>query len=287
MQATIPHIGDAVATPRRWLSRSRHNAVRGLHRASSRGRAFPDFVVIGAQKSGTTSLYRYLTAHPSIVAADEKEVHYFDLNHDRGDDWYRSHFPLRRDLERIARRVGGPALTGEGSPYYLFHPQAPERMRPLLPEARLIVLLRDPVERALSHHNHEVQDGYEVLSLAAAIDAEADRLATAFGHLHHSYLSRGLYADQLEAWFAHYPRKQFLVIESQELFDDPTAAVDRTLAFLGLPPLEHAEYDNVTARSREDVVPEVRRHLYAHFAPHNQRLYELLGTDFHWEERSP
>jgi len=279
---------------------SRHQARRGWHRISSRGRALPDFVVIGAQKSGTTSLYRYLAAHPSIVAADTKEVHFFDVNYPRGLDWYRSNFPPRRQLERLAGRLGGRVLTGEATPYYLFHPLVPQRMHALLPDARLIVLLRDPVDRAISHHNHECQDGFETLPFAEAIEAEADRLPrssdalaagdatpSAFRHRHHSYLSRGRYAEQLEAWFAHYPRERFLIMESSELFADTPAAVARTYSFLGLPPHELASYENLTSRRKSGIEPDLRRRLYEYFAPHNQRLYELLGTDFRWEDRAP
>jgi hypothetical protein len=267
---------------------------------SSRARVLPDFVIIGAQKSGTTSLYSYLTAHPSIVAADQKEVHFFDFNYGRGVHWYRSHFPTRRRLDRLGRRLDVRALTGEGSPYYLFGSHVPQRMRAILPEARLIALLRDPVDRAISQHNHEVQDGFETLPLAEALEAETSRLPgsgeertladgspPAFSLVHHSYLSRGRYAEQLEAWFAAYPRDQFLIIESRELFRDPAAAVARTFSFLSLPPHELGGYDNITSRPKSDADPVLRRRLYAYFAPHNRRLYELLGTDYHWEDRTP
>lgn len=289
-----------LAVPPQWLVRSRRTALRGWRRVSSRARALPDFVVIGAQKSGTTSLYRYLAAHPSVIRASVKEVHYFDVNHRRGVDWYRSNFPSRRRLERLGGRQGRRAVTGEATPYYLFHPLVPQRMHQLLPDAKLIVLLRDPVERAISQHNHEVQDGFETLPFAEAIEVEAQRLPqspdvlaaddgspAAFSHRHHSYLSRGRYAEQLEAWFARYPRERFLIMESRELFDDPPAAVARTLAFLGLPPHELGSYDNVTSRTKSEIAPDLRRSLYAYFAPHNQRLYELLGTDFRWEDRAP
>jgi hypothetical protein len=271
----------------RVLSRSRRTASQTLRRATSRRRALPGFTIIGGQRCGTTSLYDYVTAHPAIAAAAKKEVHFFDLHYDRGVEWYRSHFPLRRDLDRLTERLGVPALTGEATPYYLFHAQTPARMRALLPGVKLIVLLRDPVERALSHHGLEVHDGFEPLSFAAAIDAESERVVTAHGHLHHSYLARGRYAEQLEAWFAHYPREQFLIHDSRELFDDPARTVAGTFAFLGLLPHELDRYDRLNAQPRGDITPGVRRWLYEYFAPHNRRLYELLGTDFHWEDRAP
>src|SRR5947209_1159841 len=140
-------------------------------------RALPDFLIIGAQKAGTTSLYRYLAAHPDIVASTRKEVHFFDINFWRGEWWYRSLFPLRRRLQRRPPLRNRPAITGEASPYYLFHPFAPERAAQLLPDAKLIVLLRDPVERAWSHYRHEVANGRETMTFPDALAAEPARLA--------------------------------------------------------------------------------------------------------------
>jgi Sulfotransferase domain len=290
---------EATITPRELLRRSRDTALHTLRRASSTARALPDFVVIGAQKSGTTALYTLLSQHPALLPAALKEVHYFDLNFERGVEWYRSHFPTRVRLERRAERLGVRAITGEASPYYLFHPDVPRRMHALLPNARLIVLLRDPVRRAISHHNHEVQDGFETLSFSEAIEAEPrrlapfseksaiDRQAAAFSHLHHSYLARGRYAEQLERWFAVYPRERFLIIESGEFFDDPACAVSQVVAFLGLPPHRLDNYRNETSRHPSDVDPDTQRRLYTYFAPHNERLYRLLGSDLGWERRSP
>jgi hypothetical protein len=256
----------------RVLNRSRRTAAWTLRRATSRRRTPPGFILIGGQRYGTTSRYDYLTAHPAIAAAAKKEVHFFDLHYDRGVEWYRSHFPLRRDLDRLTERDAVPALTGDATPYYLFHRQAPERMRALLPDVNLIVLVRDPVERALSHDGLEVHDSFEPLSFSAAIEAESERVVTARGHLHHGYVARGRYEEQLEAWFADHPREQFLIHDSGELFDDSAGTVPRTLSFLGLPPheLEHSERLNV--RSRANITPGLRRWLYEYFAPPNGKL---------------
>jgi hypothetical protein len=260
-------------------------------------RVLPQFVVIGAQKAGTSSLYNYLTAHPAVVRAATKEIHYFDLNYHCGDNWYRSHFPTRRRIARLGRRLGLRALTGEASPYYLFHPRVPGRVKALLPDARLIVVLRDPVERAVSHHNHELIDGYEKLDLVEAIEAEPRRLAgqverlatsngdaVSFSHQHQSYLSRGQYAEQLERWFALFPRERFLIIESRELFHDPAGVTSRAFEFLGLPPYDSPSYDVAGARPHPNLDHELRRRLSEHFAPHNRRLDELLGTHLGWDD---
>jgi hypothetical protein len=262
-------------------------------------RVLPQFLIIGAQKGGTSSLYNYLTAHPAVVRAATKEIHYFDINHHRGPGWYRGHFPTRRRMAQLDRRLGVPAMTGEASPYYLFHPRVPERVRALLPDARLIVLLRDPVERAVSHHNHELIDGFETLDLAAAIEAEPRRLAgeaqrlacgdgraASFSHQHQGYLSRGRYAEQLERWFGVFARERFFIADSRELFEDPAGLTARALAFLGLPEHELPGYDVAGARPHAELDLELRQRLREYFAPHNQRLYALLGMDFGWQDAS-
>ena len=163
-------------------------------------RALPDAIIIGAQKCGTSSLHNYLTQHPGVIAPLRKEVHYFDDNYRRGERWYRAHFG----------RAGGPGINLDSSPYYLFHPLAAQRAHQLLPDARLIVMLRDPVRRAYSHYWHERDKRRESLSFADALDAEplriardAQRLAqgeidSSPDHRRYSYLARGRYAEQLE-----------------------------------------------------------------------------------------
>src|SRR5262249_27856015 len=137
-----------------------------------------DFVIIGTQRGGTTSLYRYLIDHPDVAGAMlTKEVHYFDTNLRRGPGWYRAFFPTKAARDRHRRRTGRELVAGEASPYYLFHPLVPDRAHELLPDAKLVVMLRDPVERAFSHHGHEVELGYEQLGFAEALDREPERLA--------------------------------------------------------------------------------------------------------------
>jgi len=178
----------------------------------------PQFIILGVQKGGTNSLYHYLCQHPQIVAATKKEIHFFSLNYAQGLDWYKSQFSPEAD--------GKYLLTGEGSPYYLFHPLVPQRLYESFPETRLIVLLRNPVDRAISHYYWQVKLGYESLSLEDAIHTEPQRLAGelekisenptyySFHHQHYSYLSRGMYAEQLQRWMKLFPLKQFLIIRS-------------------------------------------------------------------------
>ncbi|MGH3138604.1 MAG: sulfotransferase, partial [Gaiellales bacterium] len=133
-------------------------AFVGARMVNAGSRPLPDFLIIGAQRCGTTSLYRYLEKHPQVIgAAPSKGVHYFDVHHERSLRWYRAHFPTRRRRDR----AGGGAVTGEASPYYVFHPHGPDRVRAAVPNVRLILMLRDPVIRAFSQYQQEYARGFE------------------------------------------------------------------------------------------------------------------------------
>jgi Sulfotransferase domain len=263
-------------------------ARTGLRRASCRLRPLPDFLLIGAQRCGTTSLHRYLADHPHVLPALDKEVHFLSRHWDRGEGWYRAHFPLR--ARKTGRRSAAP-LTFEATPYYLFHPLAADRAAELLPDARLLVLLRDPVARAWSHYRHMVRLGLEPLSFEQAIEAEPARLAgevarllsdpgyDAVRHRRYSYLARGAYAEQLQRWLNHFPADRILVLRSEALFDDPARCYRRVLEFLGLPPWAPPSFPVHTKQSPapRGMPPEVRRRLQEHFAPANRQLEALLG----------
>lgn len=242
----------------------------------------PDFLVIGAMKSGTTSLHAYLRKHPRVFASRPKEVHFFDRRrYAQGVDWYRAHFP-------VARRGPRRWVAGETSPSYLYHPRAPERAAGVVGDARIIVLLRDPVARALSHWawRHHVQ-GKEPRDLAEAMERceRVEREGGRTGRLDATYLSRGRYAEQLERWWKHFPRERSLVLHTADLGNNTPRVLARVQRFLGVPvvDLPAAERFYVGASSRVVVDPALREHLRAYFAPHNARLYDLLGYDLGWD----
>lgn len=277
-------MANAIQIGRSQLGRARRSGEHALRRASAGERPLPDFLVIGAQKAGTTSLLEYLCEHPAVLPPVRKEVHFLDHEFERGPAWYRAHFPRRRP----------GALTGEATPYYLFHPLAARRAAAVVPGAKLIVLLRDPVDRAFSHHNHELALGFESLGFEDAIAAEPHRLAgeeeriladpryRSFAHQHHSYLARGEYARQLERWLECFGRDRLLVLSAEDLFADPRATVLRTQEFLGLEPREPVDVSARNARSYAPIDPALRGWLAARFAAGNERLYELVGRDFGW-----
>jgi hypothetical protein len=251
-------------------------------------RRLPDYLIIGTQRGGTTSLYRYLTAHPQVAPAFTKEIHYFDLNYRRGSRWYRAHFPLEGTVRRTAR------VCGEASPSYLFHPLAAARAAQLVPAARLIVLLRNPVDRAFSHYLHQVREGLESLSFEDALGHEPERLAgeqerlirdqsyTGFSFVHYSYRARGTYADQLETWLSYFPRDQFIILSSEEFFRSPGATVRRVLSHLGVPDADLGPYRVYNPTDAGEMRPETRRVLEHFYRSHNDRLYRLIDQDFGW-----
>ena len=258
---------------------------------AGRDGALPDFVVVGAMKGGTTFFYRMLSQHPSVRPAGRKEVQFFDLGFHRGEGWYRSHFPPPGP-------GGENTITGEATPYYLFHPSAAGRMARLVPKARIIVLLRNPTDRAYSHYNHTVRAGFENLSFEDAVEIEQLRLRgereklvedgryNSFNHRWYSYLARGVYVDQLSTWAGLFGGERMLVMRSEDFFSNRAEVLDRALGFLGLPPWEFRE-----RKPREKTRPErryepmsaaTRARLDGYFEPHNRRLYEYLGEDFGW-----
>jgi hypothetical protein len=270
------------------------SSVAAYGTATSDRRMLPSFIIIGGQRCGTTSLYQYLIEHPAVGAATTKEVHYFDLNYLRGIHWYRGHFPTAQAAERAWRRTGAEPITGEASPYYLLHPSVPSRVARDLPDVALIVMLRDPVGRAISHYHHEVRLGFEDRPLGAALDLEEERLAgeeeriladpgyVSLSHQHHTYQARGRYAEQLERWFSQFSRERILVVEAGRFFQRPAEGFKEVLDFLGLPRMLRTVYPLHNANTYPPVDPETRGRLREYFEPHNEQLYELLGQDFEW-----
>ena len=239
-------------------------------KATAWGRMRPAFLIIGAQRSGTTSLYRYLCTHPDVLPALRKEVHYYDFQFGKGRAWYGAHYPLRR-------RWRSPPVTGEGSPYYMVHPLAPTRARAHNPQLKIIAVLRDPVERAHSQYRHERANGHEQLGFEEAIDAEAERLAGCdarlrcapdyycYNHHHFSYLDRGRYGHHLSRWAALFPAKQMLVLSAETLFANPNRAANETFAFLGLAPHEIGAVHAHNQRRYPALSAEERIQLGRHF----------------------
>jgi|1186.fasta_scaffold11210_2 hypothetical protein len=270
-------------------------AVIGYGQATARLRVLPDFAIVGAQRCGTSSLHACLAGHPAVAMTRIKEVRYFDIHHGMSPRWYRGHFPPAAEMALRSRRAGAPARAGEASPDYIFYPHVPARMAELVPDVRLVAMLRDPVARAYSHYQHESALGWETRPVDEAFAAdrlaeieaavrrmEADPALLDHDFQHGSYVARGRYAEQLERWFAAFPRDQLLVIASEEFYADPPAVVRRVTDFLGVP---HRQLDSYPRRMslRYPAMPnDLRDRLVETFREPNRRLYELLGRDLGW-----
>ncbi|MCZ6597764.1 MAG: sulfotransferase domain-containing protein [Planctomycetota bacterium] len=266
----------------------------GLRFVTGPLRVLPDFLVIGAKKCGTTALYAYLTQHPSIAPAFKKEIYFFNAFYGKGRYWYQGFFPTVFERRR-AHSAGRAFLTGEATPDYLFNPHAPTRTFATVPEARLIAILRNPVDRAYSFYHHNLRAGVEHLSFEDAVDREQERLAGerekvladpdyfSFDHEHHSYLARGVYVDQVKDWTERFSRSQVLVLATEALYDRPKETLREAFSFLGLPYHAPGEFRTLNAAAPyPDMDPRTRQELGEYFEPHNRRLYEFLDKDLGW-----
>jgi hypothetical protein len=282
---------------RETFVRAVHFGSRGYGRLTAERRMLPSFLICGGQRCGTTSLYRALASHPGVIKAVlHKGVHYFDVGYGRGMRWYRGHFPLQRHADRVTRRLGVPAQTFESSPYYMYHPHAVARIAADLPGVRIVVLVRDPVERAYSQHAHEVARGFEPerdFERALALEPVrlrgvrehllANPLDYNFSHQHHAYRSRGQYIEHLEPMASLIGRERIHVVDSGAFFTDPEPAYDAVVDFLGLPRVTaYPPFERHNARPRAGLSEPVRAALAEHYAPYDARLADWLGRRLSW-----
>lgn len=274
-------------------------ALRQVGVRSATWRPGPDFLVIGAKRGGTTSLHHYLAEHPGVLPLFPspekiKGTYYFTDHYDRGDRWYLSHFPTRATRQRVARRLGYQPVAGDNTPYYLYHPLAPARAAELVPDARIVALLRNPIERAFSHYKERRANGTEPLDFESALDAEESRCAgeheriladptyVSFAHRHQSYVDQSRYAPPLERWFAAYPREQLLVLPAEELYRDPQRVFDQVCAHLRLPPVALRAPRAHNAEPSPGIEPRVRARLSELLAPDIEAVEKLLERDMGW-----
>ena len=256
-------------------------------------RALPDFMIIGAMKAGTTSLFKYLSKHPDLYLSVPKEVHFFDGGKNpkvdtfaKGEAWYRAHFPLKKELSKNAK-------VYEASPVYIFNPLAPKRIFDTVPDVKLILLLRNPTERAVSHYLHGARRNWDDLPFYEALQAEEARLKPLIAaqdyknraYIEYSYKSRGRYKEQIERYLQYFAREQMLIIDSKNLFSHTDRTVRRVFEFIGVnSDFQVDDFSTVnSAPNKKKFEPHVYEYLDNYFNPYNQELYELLGEDYGWD----
>jgi len=274
------------------LIKAVRSLVMGWRQVTARWRVLPDIIIVGAQKAGTTSLYAYMAGHPQLRRSHVKEVHFFDGGLDpsvdsyaRGENYYRAFFPLRPFLPAGVK-------TYEASPLYIYHPLVAGRIARMVPGARVIALLRNPVERAISHYFHDQRAGREPLPILEAMQAEDDRVSAAAARkdfnspdfIERSYKSRGLYAQQLQRYYDQLPEEQILVLSAEELFSRPKETLERVYDFCGVDSgkLPADLTPRNVGSNRRDVDDDVYTYLSNYFRQPNEALFELLGRRFDW-----
>jgi len=257
----------------------------------SKLRAQPNYLILGAQKSGTTSLYNYINEHPNAIAPRKREVHFFDGglddsedNYGKGLGWYRSHFPYKF-------RVIGNRITGECSPLYLFHPLCPERIHAQHPDIKLVCIFRDPTERAISHYFHEVRKGREERTISEALEQEEATIGQCLSTREYSstlynksYLHRGYYLELLQRYFKLFKKNQILTLSSEDLWAKPVEKMATVFNFLNVEDsFSNASFKPMNqGHNRTKVDPEVYNWLTHHFATKNEALFNHIGERFDW-----
>ena len=260
-----------------------------IRKSTAKFRSLPHFLIIGAMKSGTSSLFYYLSQHRQIIPSIKKEVHYFDAHYYHGIGWYQAHFPSKQ-------KISLNNITGEATPSYLFHPHAARRIHALLPNIKMIVLLRNPTDRAISHYYHEVKYNRETLPIMEALQAEEGRIGLKWEELkrydtvdnwslaHIAYKKRGMYLEQLSRFYSHFNEKQLLVLSSEQFFSRPHQTLFQIFDFLGVEKrskIANLQKKNVT-NARKNVPANVYSYLNDFFSEYNQQLFQKIKQDFQW-----
>lgn len=297
---------EKLQSARTWLHE--HKLIHALYKRTIYGlyrrhiyyitgplRVLPDFVVIGCQKCATTSLYDYLIQHPDISSATQKEIHFFDSNYNIGITWYRSFFPTVFS-KIFSKRKKRKFVTGEASPMYIFNPIVPTRMSRMLPNIKLIAILRNPIDRAYSHYSMQVKNNYEHLSFEEAIGNEETRIAgerekeeqdenyVGINLRDFSYLARGRYVEQLKIWMNYFPKDKFLILRTEDLEENPTHTMNEIFEFLDLPPYEIKNPPKMNVGEYKAMNPSTRKMLVEYFKPYNEQLHKLFNKNFDWDK---
>ena len=256
-------------------------------------RVLPDFIMIGSMKCGTTSLYYDICEHPCVSPAAYDEIGFFDSNFHLGLNWYRSMFPTKRRIEDI-RRKEGVAITGEDTPFYFWNPVAAKRIQKLLPNIKLITILRNPIDRAYSEYQDLVSSESNSPSFETFIENEINTrrkdssLITEENfeifNQKNSYLLKGIYVDQLKIWAGLFPKEQIFTLSTENLNSEPITALESVFQYLNLPDYK---IKNIQRQKQKKYVPmnsQTRKILIEFFKPHNERLFKFIGKKFDWDE---
>jgi hypothetical protein len=251
----------------------------------------PSFIIIGAVRCGTTSLYYNICEHSCVLPAAYDEIGFFDSNYELGFNWYKSMFPTYFQKKKVESKTG-ICITGEDTPFYFWDKNAINRIKKEIPEIKLIALLRNPIDRAYSNYHLGVRLGSELLSFKDSIkkeielleknnDMESEEIEKFLRP--RSYIAKGLYHHQIKNWFKVFSKEQILVLSTENLADNPNQTLDEIFSFLELPKEEIRNIQRKKVGKYKKMDDETREVLKKIFKPHNEKLFKFLGKEFEWK----
>lgn len=266
----------------RWKALELKNKIRFKYRLlTSESRSLPSGLIVGAMKSGTTSLYKNLTKYPSIHGPTKKEVHFFGENYKKGVNWYKAHFPMK---EKVS---GGEVI--EATPKYIFSKGVPKQIKEVVPKAKIIMILRNPVNRAISHYMHEVRAGREKRPMKKAIKENMKRVkkekkVSKDVLSHFSYLERGEYFRQIKRYINWFTKEKMKIVKSERMFREKSNVTKEVAEFLTGRRMDKVDCEKHNAGDYNDSkYDEVKRMLREYYIDKNRNLYDLIGRDLEWE----
>ena len=269
------------------LSSSYHRFVkRGLSGITASSRVLPDFIISGTVRSGTTSLYYNICEHPSVLPASYDEIGFFDSNYHLGINWYRSMFPTEKEMKQVKKETNF-AITGEDTPFYFWKKEAAERIFQDIPNSKIIIIFRNPVDRAYSNYNLGIRKKTESLSFEDAIDEEMNFLKThSFRDAvdrRRSYLSKGLYENQIKIWLDNFPREQIHILCTEDMKKNPKESLLKIFQFLGIPNYTLKNPQKQKLAEYKKVDDKTREKLLTFYEPYNQKFFETIQEKFDWD----
>ena len=258
---------------------------RHYYGVTASSRVLPDFLIIGGVRCGTTSLYYNICQHPSVLPAAYDEIGFFDDNFHLGLNWYRSMFPTKNTMNKV-RKQTGKAVTGEDTPFYIWNRDALKRIKELLPEIKLIVILRNPVNRTYSNYHLSCRDNIENRSFSQAVEDDIELInkkkekGETLSNLDFkkTYIGKSLYFEQLEQWFKIFDAKQIHVIFTEDLRDNPENTMKSVYDFLGLDDFSLETYEKQKMFEYDNMDEEIREKLTTYFKSHNEQLSKLIKS---------
>jgi hypothetical protein len=260
---------------------------RGWSGITASSRVLPNFIIAGTVRSGTTSLYNYICNHPSVLPAAYDEIGFFDSNFQLGTMWYRSMFPTKTQMESIQEKTNF-CLTGEDTPFYFWNEDAIKRISKLIPNAKIIMIFRNPVDRTYSNYQLGKRENNENLSFEKTIEIEKEIIKKEFKKLDFSkprtYLIKSLYYLQLKNWLTTFSKNQLYFLSTEQLASKPNETMSGIFNFLELPQYTLPKFK----KEKQAIYPEMNNHtrkdLLEFFKSYNNELFSLIGQDFLWNK---